>query len=409
MEDNIQNNDLGELDKPLNIQNGLILNENESDTTISTWEELNIDEKILRGIYASGYERPSPIQQRAIVPILNKRDVIAQAQSGTGKTACFVIAILGRLELTTMATQAIILSPTRELANQTKFVVDTIGNKMNNLKVRLMVGGSNIDESINSNIINPHIIVGTPGRVHDMLKRRKISVNDCKIILLDEADELLTDGFRFQIYEIFQFLPPIIQVALFSATLPTEIMDITQKFMINPQRILVKTEQLTLEGIKQHYITISNDLQKYDTIKDIFSTLVLSQSIIYCNSVKRVQDLYETMVSDNFPVCRIHSSMDSYERNATHEDFKSGRFRVLISSNITARGIDVQQVNTVINFDIPDSVHTYLHRIGRSGRWGRKGVGINFVTLRDMPKLRSIEQYYNTTITPLTTNWASDF
>ena len=408
MEDNIQNNDLGEVDKPLNIQNGLILNENESDTTITTWEELNIDEKILRGIYASGYERPSPIQQRAIVPILNKRDVIAQAQSGTGKTACFVIAILGRIELTNVSTQAIILSPTRELANQTKTVVDTIGNKMTLLKVRLMVGGSSTDDSIHSNVTNPHIIVGTPGRVHDMLKRRKISANDCKIILLDEADELLTDGFRFQIYEIFQFLPTTIQVALFSATLPTEIMDITQKFMINPQRILVKTEQLTLEGIKQHYITISNDLQKYDTIKDIFSTLVLSQSIIYCNSVKRVQDLYDTMTADNFPVCRIHSSMDSYERNSTHEDFKSGKFRVLISSNITARGIDVQQVNTVINFDVPDNVHTYLHRIGRSGRWGRKGVGINFVTLRDMPKLRAIEQYYNTTITPLTTNWASD-
>ena len=408
MEDNIQNNDLGEVDNPLNIQNGLILNENESDTNISTWEELNIDEKILRGIYASGYERPSPIQQRAIVPILNKRDVIAQAQSGTGKTACFVIAILGRIELTNVSTQAIILSPTRELANQTKTVVDTIGNKMTLLKVRLMVGGSSTDDSIHSNVTNPHIIVGTPGRVHDMLKRRKISANDCKIILLDEADELLTDGFRFQIYEIFQFLPTTIQVALFSATLPTEIMDITQKFMINPQRILVKTEQLTLEGIKQHYITISNDLQKYDTIKDIFSTLVLSQSIIYCNSVKRVQDLYDTMTADNFPVCRIHSSMDSYERNSTHEDFKSGKFRVLISSNITARGIDVQQVNTVINFDVPDNVHTYLHRIGRSGRWGRKGVGINFVTLRDMPKLRAIEQYYNTTITPLTTNWASD-
>ena len=406
MEDNLQNNDCN--NKPLNI--GEIKEQlAEAETIISTWEELNIDEQILRGIYASGYERPSPIQQRAIVPILNKRDVIAQAQSGTGKTACFVIAILGRLDLTNASTQAIILSPTRELANQTKTVVDTIGNKMPNLRVQLMVGGSNVDDSRYSNITTPHIVVGSPGRVHDMLKRRKLTASDCKIILLDEADELLTDGFRFQIYEIFQFLPTTIQVALFSATLPAEIIDITQKFMVNPQRILVKTEQLTLEGIKQYYITIGNDLQKYDTIKDIFSTLLLSQSIIYCNSVKRVQDLYETMVADNFPVCRIHSSMDSYERNMTHEDFKSGRSRVLISSNITARGIDVQQVNTVINFDIPDSVHTYLHRIGRSGRWGRKGVGINFVTLRDMPKLRAIEQYYNTTITPLTTNWASDF
>ena len=402
MDDNIKNNESEPI--PVNDEN-----KESEESIITTWEELNIDEKILRGIYASGYERPSPIQQRAIIPILNKRDVIAQAQSGTGKTACFVIAILGRLDISKATTQAIILSPTRELANQTKTVVDTIGSKIPNLRVQLVVGGSNADESRYSSITIPHIIVGSPGRVHDMLKRRKITATDCKIILLDEADELLTDGFRFQIYEIFQFLPTTIQVALFSATLPDEIIDITQKFMVNPQRILVKTEQLTLEGIKQHYITIANDLQKYDTIKDIFSTLLLSQSIIYCNSVKRVQDLYETMVADNFPVCRIHSSMSSQERNMTHEDFKSGRSRVLISSNITARGLDVQQVNTVINFDIPDSVHTYLHRIGRSGRWGRKGVGINFVTLRDMPKLKAIEQYYNTIITPLTTNWASDF
>jgi translation initiation factor 4A len=212
---------------------------------------------------------------------------------------------------------------------------------------------------------------------------------------MDEADELLSYGFKDQVYNIFQYMPSSIQVALFSATMPPELSILTDKFMRNPVKILVKSEQLTLEGIRQFYVALENDEVKYETLKDIYSSLTVSQSIIYCNSVKRVNDLFIAM------------NMSKEDRAQSYEDFKNGKHRVLISSNVTARGLDVQQVSTVINFDLPNCVHTYLHRIGRSGRWGRKGVGINFVTSRDMRQLKNIEQHYHATINELTENWAA--
>ena len=228
-----------------------------------------------------------------------------------------------------------------------------------------------------------------------MLRRNKLSTMSLKVIVLDEADEMLSHGFKEQIYNIFQFLPKQIQVSLFSATLPDTIHAITENFMRNPVKILVKADQLTLEGINQYYIGLENDSQKYDALKDLYDVLSLSQCIIYCNSIRRVQELYEAMKTDSFPVCHIHSNMDKNERQENYNKFRSGSMRVLISSNVTARGIDIQQVSTVINFDIPKDTHTYLHRIGRSGRWGRKGTGINFVTRRDAFHMREIEKYCN--------------
>lgn len=380
-----------------------------SSREITDWEELNAKTPLLRGIYGNGFERPSPIQRKAILPIFNKRDIIAQAQSGTGKTACFSIGALQIIDVTKNAPQAMILSPTRELSIQTKKVIDSLGNLFPELRTQLLIGGTSTDENIQ--LLRekpPQVVIGCPGRIHDMLKRKRLAVNDFRLLILDEADELLSSGFKDQVYNIFQFMPSSIQVALFSATMPPELNSLTDKFMRNPVKILVKNEQLTLEGIRQYYVALDNDDMKYETLKDIYSSLTLSQSIIYCNSVKRVSDLYVAMNSDNFPVCQIHSGMEKDERLRNYEDFKSGKHRVLISSNVTARGLDVQQVSTVINFDIPNCVHTYLHRIGRSGRWGRKGVGINFVTSRDMRQLKIIEQHYHTKIDELTDNWAAN-
>ena len=225
-----------------------------------------------------------------------------------------------------------------------------------------------------------------------------------KYVILDEADEMLSSGFKEQVYNIFQHFNSNIQVALFSATLPEYINNITTKFMHDPVKIYVKAERLTLEGISQYFVAVEDDKQKYNTLKDLYSVISVSQCIIYCNSVKRVVDLYNAMLEDGFPVCCIHSSMDKAERDHSFADFKSGGSRVLISSNVTARGIDIQQVNVVINFDIPKDVHTYLHRIGRSGRWGRKGVGINFITRRDVSKIKEIEQYYSTQINEMPSN-----
>jgi translation initiation factor 4A len=382
------NNNPGDKDTPLEI--------------INSWDELDISQELLRGIYAYGFEKPSPIQSKAIKPIIEKKDIIGQAQSGTGKTATFSIGALSRVDLNDNSNQVLILSPTHELTRQSAKVITSLSTMMTGLRVKQMIGGTSIEDDVElMHSAPPHIIVGCPGRVFDMIRRGHINATKLKLVIIDEADEMLSQGFKEQIYNIFQYFSNDIQVALFSATLPENIYKITDKFMRNPVKISVAPEMLTLEGIKQYFIALNNDVQKYNTLKDIFQVISLSHCIIYCNSIKRVIDLYEAMKEDNFPVCCIHSSMDKSEREHAISDFTSGVARVLISSNVTARGIDIQQVSTVINFDIPKDVHTYLHRIGRSGRWGRKGTGINFITRRDIPTLKEIEKYYNTQIEEL--------
>jgi translation initiation factor 4A len=273
---------------------------------------------------------------------------------------------------------------------------------MNGLTVQTIVGGTSINEdsyTLKNN--TPHVITGCPGRIYDMIRRGNIHSKTIKLVILDEADEMLSSGFKEQVYNIFQYFTNDIQVALFTATLPDYIYNITNKFMRNPVKISVKTEQLTLEGISQYYVAIQDDRQKYATLKDLYSVISMSQCIIYCNSVKRVADLYDAMVEDGFPVCRIHSGMDKEERSAAFSEFRTGKYRVLISSNVTSRGIDIQQVSVVINFDIPKCVHNYLHRIGRSGRWGRKGIGINLITRRDVTIMKDIEAHYSCQISEL--------
>lgn len=371
----------------------------DSSFEINTWDELDLNPKLLRGIFAYGFEKPSPIQQKAIKPIILGKDVIAQAQSGTGKTATFTIGALANVDITDNNTQVLVLSPTKELTIQTAKVFESIGTMMDGLKVQRLYGGSIIEEGSSfSNKNVPHVICGCPGRVHDMLRRNRISSKKIRKVIIDEADEMLSSGFKDQVYNIFQYFNNDVQVILVSATLPESINSIIDKIMRDPVKISVKREMLTLEGIKQFYIAVDDDRQKYATLKDLFSYLSVSQCIIYCNSIKRVQDLYEAMKEDEFPVCCIHSNMDKSERELAFTEFKGGKSRVLISSNVTARGIDIQQVSIVINFDLPKCVNTYLHRIGRSGRWGRKGIGINFITRRDLVKLKEIENHYSTQI-----------
>lgn len=372
---------------------------------ISSWDELDIPADLLRGIYAYGYEKPSPIQCKSITPLLAGRDVIAQAQSGTGKTAVFAVGVLNTIDLADKNVQAIILSPTRELSTQTSKFVNKFGTMMTGLSIQTLIGGSYIEDDISSyKKTLPQVIIGCPGRVYDMMRRNVFNSKKIKIIAIDEADEMLSSGFKEQLYNIFQRFSNTIQVALFSATLPENIFEITNKIMRNPVTITVKPEKLTLDGIAQYFVAMNDDQQKYSTLKDLFSYFSVSQCMIYCNSVKRVIDLHSAMCSDDFPVCCIHSNMEKHERDRTMEEFRSGQSRVLISSNVTARGIDVQQVSIVINFDVPKCVHTYLHRIGRSGRWGRKGVGINFITRRDIQKIKDIEEHYSCVINELPSN-----
>ena len=382
----------------------------DSHPEFKVWEDVSeISPNLLRGIYAYGFEKPSNIQQKSIMSIIHRRDVIAQAQSGTGKTGAFTVAALQSVDISKASTQILILAPTRELARQIYDVILGLSAMMSGLHIRLLVGGTSTSEDaaeLRKSV--PHIIVGCPGRVFDMIRRNHIQSSHIHMLVLDEADEMLSAGFNDQIYNIFQYMPSEIQVVLFSATMPTELYNLTEKFMRNPVNIQVKAEQLTLEGIQQHYVALDDDVQKYLTLKDLFKTISVSQCIIFCNSTKRVADLHEAMLFDGFPVCCIHSGMekgDNRDREKAYQEFKAGLHRVLISSNVTARGIDIQQVSTVINFDMPQDVHIYLHRIGRSGRWGRKGVAINFITRRDMRIKKEIEAYYETSITELPMNF----
>lgn len=368
--------------------------------TIKKWDDLDLKTDLLRGIYSYGFENPSEIQQLAIYPIIQKQDVIAQAQSGTGKTGTFSISAIQNTDVSINETQVLIMAPTRELVIQISKVIQGISTFIEGLKVKTLVGGTNVNNDINYlNNNAPHIIVGTSGRVFDMIKRRKLNIHTVNLFILDEADEMLSYGFQSQIQELFQYFNSNIQVAIFSATMPNEIIRLTDKFMNNPIKLTMRAETLSLDGITQNYIAMFDNEEKYTWIKNIFNKLSSTSTIIFVNDINNVIDLYQRMLADGFPVCHIHSSLPKDERNNVINDFKKNKFNIMISSNLTARGIDIQQLNLVINYDIPNSVHTYLHRIGRSGRWGRKGTAINFVCEKDIQRMKRIEQHYKINIT----------
>jgi len=250
------------------------------------------------------------------------------------------------------------------------------------------------------------IVVGTPGRVFDMIKRQALRTDSIKVLCLDEADEMLSQGFKDQIYEIFQMLPPDTQVTLFSATMPAEVLEVSKKFMRDPVRILVKKDELTLEGIKQFYIAVEREEWKLDTLSDLYETITITQAVIFCNTRRKVDALTEKMHEREFTVSAMHGDMEQKQREILMKEFRSGSTRVLITTDLLARGIDVQQVSLVINYDMPTNRENYIHRIGRGGRFGRKGVAINFVTTEDVRMLRDIEQFYNTQIDEMPLNVA---
>lgn len=368
-----------------------------------SFEAMNLHEDLLRGIYAYGFEAPSAIQSRAITQIMSGRDVIAQAQSGTGKTATFSIGMLDVLDMRSRSTQALVLSPTRELAVQIQKVVLALGDYMN-AQCHACIGGKSVGEDIRALERNPHVVSGTPGRVADMIRRSHLSTRSVKMLILDEADTLLDMGFQSQIYEIYRYLPPATQVVLVSATLPPDVLSLTSKFMNDPVRILVKRDELTLEGLKQYFIAVEKEDWKFDTLCDLYDTLTITQAVIFCNTKRKVDWLTDKMRDANFTVSSMHGDMDQKQRDQVMNEFRGGKSRVLISTDVWARGIDVQQVSLVINYDLPSHRENYLHRIGRSGRFGRKGVAINFVTDDELKILHDIEQFYSTQIEEMPIN-----
>jgi len=251
-----------------------------------------------------------------------------------------------------------------------------------------------------------HVVVGTPGRVFDMIKRGALRTRNIKMFVLDEADEMLSRGFKDQIYDIFKTLLTEVQVVLLSATMPAEVLDVTTNFMRDPVQILVKKEELTLEGIRQFYVNVDMEDWKLDTLCDLYETLTITQAVIFCNTRRKVDWLTEKMTERDFTVSAMHGDMDQKERDVIMREFRTGSSRVLITTDLLARGIDVQQVSLVINYDLPTNRENYIHRIGRGGRFGRKGVAINFMTSEDTRTMKDIEQFYNTEVEEMPTNVA---
>ena len=361
--------------------------ESNFDESVESFDELNLKPDLLRGIYGYGFEKPSIIQQKAILPIIRGNDVIAQAQSGTGKTAAFAIGTLQLVDPEKDEIQCLILSPTRELAHQTSIVYQFLGEYLK-VKVSLLIGGTK---------------VGSPGRVLDLIKRKKISLGYLQTFVLDEADEMLSKGFLDTIKEIISLIPNTAKILLFSATMPKGIVEMTTMFMKDPAKILVKNEELTLEGIKQYYVYLKKE-DKLDVLFQIYRGIEIAQAIIYCNTKKAVEKVSEEMKKRGHMISSIHGDLKQIERDSVMKDFRSGVTRVLVTTDLLARGIDVYQVSLVINYEMPKEKETYIHRIGRSGRFGRKGNAINFVTPAEKDQLEEIQKYYNTTIEQLPTD-----
>merc|ERR1712060_380087 len=380
------------------------------DEVIESFDDMELKEDLLRGIYSYGFEKPSAIQQRAIKPLIMMRDTIAQAQSGTGKTATFTIGLLQNIDLSVKDCQALIMAPTRGLASQIVKVVMAIGDYLQ-VTTMACIGGTNVRQDMDKLRAGVQLVVGTPGRVLDMINRRALHVDYIHYFVLDEADEMLSRGFKDQIYDVFQKLPPTVHVGLFSATMPADVLELTGKFMRDPIRILVKRDELTLDGIKQFYVMVEREEWKLDTLCDLYETLTITQAMIFVNTRRKVEWLTEKMHARDFTCSAIHADLDQKERELLMRAFRSGSSRVLITTDVLARGIDVQQVSLIINYDLPHQCENYLHRIGRSGRFGRKGVAINFVrkTTDDMTIIKKLEKFYETAIEELPSDFADWF
>ena len=363
-----------------------------------SFDDMDLPEQVLRGVYGIGFERPSPIQQKAIKPIKDGRDVLAQAQSGTGKTGAFTIGSLCRVDPTLRKVQVLVLVPVRELAQQIEGVVKQISQHMG-ISVYSATGGPPIREDIRAIEKGCQFLIGTPGRVFDLMNRNVLHRDNIRVLIFDEADQMLEDRFKEQVMCILQKgFPKETQIALFSATMDEDVVDIATKILRTPVRILVDASAVPLDGIKQYYVPLENPDWKFEVLCDLYQQLNISQALIYCNKRQRADWLAEKMGQQGFPLSVIHGEMDVEERKKRMNDFRRGEVRVMISTDMLARGIDVQQVSLVINYELPVQKENYIHRIGRAGRFGRKGVTINLISPEEKRAVAEIEEHWKITL-----------
>lgn len=362
------------------------------------FEDFGLKRDLLMGIFEAGYEKPSPIQEESIPVALQNRDILARAKNGTGKTAAFVIPALEKINPKVSKIQCLILVPTRELAMQTSQVCKTLGKHLG-VNVMVTTGGTGLRDDIVRLQDPVHIVVGTPGRLLDLAGKQVADLSECPMFIMDEADKLLSAEFTPVIEQLLQFHPKDRQIMLFSATFPLSVKDFSDKNMVNPYEINLMDE-LTLRGITQYYAYVE-EKQKVHCLNTLFSKLQINQSIIFCNSTNRVELLAKKITELGYSCFYSHARMNQQARNRVFHDFRNGVCRNLVCSDLLTRGIDIQAVNVVINFDFPKNAETYLHRIGRSGRYGHLGLAINLINWDDRFNLYNIERDLGTEIQPI--------
>lgn len=375
-----------------------------------TFESMQLKPGLLRGLISHGFTSPSPIQQRALVPILNGRDLVAQDRSGVGKTTMVGIAVNQIVDAKRPHVQAVLLSPTRELASQTARTVSALGERHLGTKCCACVGGTSVSDDV-KNLSGSrggsatHVVSGTPGRVLDLIKRHQaITPRHVRLLVLDEADEMLGLGFKEQIFDVYRFLPPQTQVVLVSATMSEEIMaGLALRFMADPVRISVQRESaLTLRDIQQYFVHVDSDEWKFDALCDLYDKVIVSaQSVIFLNERSKVEWLARRLRESHFSVSAMHGDMPQRTRDEVMLHFRQGKSRVLLTTDLVGRGVDVAAISLVINYDLPPRREQYLHRIGRCGRYGRKGLAVSLTTNEDIAALRKLERAYAVDIKPL--------
>jgi len=404
-QDNKQDDDMSAADKGLSGTDQVAQasqedqDNKEDDFESSNWTEvcesfddMKLKDELLKGIYSYGMQKPSNIQQRGIIPCIQGHDFIAEAQTSTGKTTTFCISALQRVDIKDPNCQVLILAPTKKLAYQTHEVLNDLGDNME-IKSHACIGGTAVSKDIQILQDGVQIVVDTPSCVTDMIERKALSLEKLQTVVLDEADNMLSLGFKDQIYDIFRHLPSKVQVCLFSATMPDEIVNLIKRYMSKPVRIVVEKEALTLEGLSHYYVMVEEEEWKLDTLNDLYETLGVIQAVIYCNTRQKAEWLQDKMTSRGLTVSCMHGEMDMSKRQKIIKDFRSGSPRVLITSEVLERGTDIQKTIVVINFALP-SLENYINRVGVSDRFGRTAAAITFVSGEDLRPLREIEKFY---------------
>ena len=352
---------------------------------------------LMKGIFDYGFQNPSKIQNLTIKHIFDGYDIIAQSQSGTGKTGAFTIGALSVIDVSQNYPQVIIMATTRDLATQIHYVVSNISKHMS-IKISLAIGGTRIvgaPKDPYKHIRTSHVIIGTPGRIYDYINRKAFDSKKIKMFIMDEADALLKDDFIEQIKLIYNELDSASQVIIFSATYTDEIIVLADSITQEPKKkILMKYEELSLDLIKQYKVEVRYENIKYSTLADLYTKLQIGQCIIFVNSINTVNMLDKRLTRDGFGVSKIHGDLTTEQRTAVLKDFRLGLSRVLLATDVLSRGIDIEQIGIVINYDMPRDFASYIHRIGRSGRFGKIGVAINFVTNNDHENLNALENHY---------------